>query len=139
MKLFVAEAGSPEIVHLAESSSLGEVSVSALAAVEVRSAIRRRERAGDITQTHAVSAIASLAAELRRVIEHQVTEAVLTRAETIIDRHTLRTLDALQLATALLANEQLPGDESMEFVCSDSRLLEAASLEGLAAWNPETM
>lgn len=50
----------------------------------------------------------------------------------LIDRHNLRTLDALHLATALLLRPLM-----VTFVCSDNQLLEAAIQEGLTGFNPE--
>jgi predicted nucleic acid-binding protein len=138
IKLFVAEQGSQEMVLLVERMSDQEKTISALTPVEIRSAIRRRERAGEITTGHATSAIASLTAESRRLIEHPLSSAVVTRALAIIDVHALRALDAFQLATALLVREALAPSEELKFICSDLRLLEAAEREGLATWDPTT-
>lgn len=46
----------------------------------------------------------------------------------ILRFHPMRAADALQLAAALVAAENDPG--SLEFVCMDRRLSQAAQLEG---------
>jgi len=125
------------MVRLVEGAAENEISISAIAVVEVRSAIRRRERAGEISPAHAVSAVASLGAESRRSLEHAVSKAVIARAAILIDKHALRALDALQLATAVLTNESLIAGEVVNCICSDLRLLSAAAAEGLTTWNPE--
>ncbi len=56
--------------------------------------------------------------------------------EAIIDRHRLRTLDAIQLSSALLA---VGGQPQVVFVSADVRLLRAAQSEGLAALDPTTL
>lgn len=66
-----------------------------------------------------------------------LSEAVLDQAGDLIKRRGLRSLDSLQLASALhFGKYLLPGD-SLLFITSDQRLLEAAAAEGLATWNPE--
>jgi hypothetical protein len=81
--------------------------VSVLALIEVRSAIRRRQRTGDISTVDAESAIAALVGESRRVIEQPVTAVVVQFASALVDRQDLRALDSLQLASALLARGSL--------------------------------
>jgi predicted nucleic acid-binding protein len=59
-------------------------------------------------------------------------------AQDLIKNHALsrqlRTLDALQLTVALHSHQTVPIDH---FVCSDQRLCDVATLEGLAVINPE--
>ena len=52
-----------------------------------------------------------------------------------IRRHPLRSLDALQLASALVARTLALGDE-LVFVTADTRLAAVASLEGFSFVNP---
>ncbi len=49
--------------------------------------------------------------------------------------HTLRAADAFQLAAAFLASEGRPA--SLEFVCFDERLIDAARREGFRVVQPE--
>ena len=55
-------------------------------------------------------------------------EAIRARADRLLGIHPLRTSDALQLAAALSAAEENPGD--VPFVTLDERLAEAARKEG---------
>ncbi len=61
---------------------------------------------------------------------HEVSDAlaVRQRALPLLARHSLRAADAGQLAAALLASEDKPS--TLEFVCLDERLRDAAEREG---------
>ena len=135
-KLFVSEPGSEAVIKVAAASADAEKAASALTAVEIRSAIRRRQFAGDTTQADADEAIACLQAESQRIIEHPVSATVFSVASSLLDRQRLRALDAIQLATALLASAALRPHDELQFICSDERLNAAASAEGLAVWDP---
>jgi predicted nucleic acid-binding protein len=100
MKLFVAERGSEALIGVVEGLKDSEMAISALAVVEVRSGIRRREREKRFLPATPLQQ--SLRLEASRLAERAVTSAVALCAATIIDAHALRALDALQLATALV-------------------------------------
>lgn len=110
--------------------------ISALAALEVRSAIRRRQSSGDTPAAAAEQALAVLTSERRRLVEHPVTSQVLDEASAVIDRRNLRALDALQLATALIAARAFNDKDEVHFVVSDQKLMNAAREEGLHGWDP---
>lgn len=137
MKLFVAETGSATMASLSENTEDRFKVISALAFVEVRSALRRRERSGELFHADVDQALLALAEEARRLVEHPLSARVMVEAAAIVDRRALRSLDALQLATAIVAREMEASFEVMTFVCSDERLLEAATLEKFAILNPE--
>ena len=139
VKLFVAETGSPELIDFVTRSEDRSRFVSVLAPLEVRSAIRRREAMGDIRPQDARQALHSLSEEMRRLVEHPISEQILSEAAALVDRHSLRALDAIQLASALLAKLTLRLQDSLTFVASDQRLLEAALKEGLATWDPSVV
>jgi hypothetical protein len=63
---------------------------------------------------------------------------VVDTAQRMADQHPLRSYDAVQLATAWLANRKLiqEGIESLIFICADNSLLEIAQAEGLRIDNP---
>ena len=111
---------------------------SVLAIVEVRSAIRRRQYAGDLARTSAEQAVSSLDVESRRVVQHPVTSPVLATATALVDRQNLRALDSIQLATAMVARDAQNQANEVLFVSSDQRLLEAAASEGFSVWDPTT-
>jgi hypothetical protein len=49
--------------------------------------------------------------------------------------YSLRALDAIHLASAVVARSLLSREE-MRFVCSDKELTEAAQKEGFTIWDP---
>jgi uncharacterized protein len=125
------------MIDLFDRSDEHTLLVSVLAAVEVRSAVRRRQRVGDISGIDADSVIANLVQETGRIVEHPITAAAIAQATGLIDRHGLRALDSVQLASAMIARSGLPQTDSLTFVASDLKLLESAQREGLLVWNPE--
>jgi predicted nucleic acid-binding protein len=109
--------------------------VSALAQTEARSAICRLCKGNRMSPSEAALALDSLADELRRIIEQPVNPPVLEAANTLIDRHYLRALDAVQLGCAIVARDLLAAP-NMRFIASDKTLLDAAHAEGFDIWNP---
>lgn len=109
--------------------------VSALAQIEARSAIRRLCKGSRMDSSEASLALDSLSAEMRRMIEQPVNPPVLEAASTLIDRHYLRSMDAVQLGCAIVARDLLAAPD-MRLVASDKELLEAAQKEGFDTWNP---
>ncbi|MDQ2926414.1 MAG: type II toxin-antitoxin system VapC family toxin [Acidobacteriota bacterium] len=108
--------------------------VSALAQIEARSAICRLRKANRMTSDEASIALDSIAAEVRRMIEQPINPPVLEAASTLVERHYLRALDAVQLGCAIVARDLLAAPE-MRMVASDSDLLKAAKKEGFETWN----
>lgn len=103
--------------------------------LESRSAIRRREREGDILGEDAGRILQQIDADSSSIFLVQLlTSAVIEEAARLIDRHLLRAYDALQLAGCLVVRHSPPGP--LTFVCADVRLCEAGSLEGLTVLNP---
>ncbi len=124
------------MIQLFESVEDHHKAISALAPLEVRSAIRRRQSNGDISSAAADQAFAVLSGERRRLVEHPITSQVLDEASDLIDRQNLRALDALQLATALVAAQAFDAEDDVHFVVSDQKLMTAAIAEGLRGWDP---
>jgi predicted nucleic acid-binding protein len=108
----------------------GRKLVSDLARVEFHSAVVRRRRAGDLREAEARELLALFASKWRLYGVVTVSDSVLERASGVIDRTGLRTLDAIQLASALAAAEGDP--EPLRFGSLDARLNSAAKAEGLA-------
>ena len=111
--------------------------ISALVRIEARSAISRLRKGNRMTPAEAVGLLETLAAEARRMIEQPINPPVLEAAGTLVDRHSLRTLDAIQLGSAIVARDLLAAPD-MRFIASDDNLLEAAEAEGFSIWNPLT-
>jgi hypothetical protein len=64
--------------------------------------------------------------------------SVIDQATRLLERHPLRAYDAIHLAMALIANEQLLTNNlsPLTFLSADQRLNEVAVVEGLAVDNP---
>jgi predicted nucleic acid-binding protein len=113
-------------------------SVSVLATLEVRSALERRLRFGEIGPDSFATALQDLLQTLLRFSVISIDSLVVDLAARLIGPHQLRSLDALQLASALLVQDEVPAADSFLFIASDHRLLAAAFAENLPTWDPAT-
>jgi len=135
VKLYVQEPGTDRLLPLVSDRPEDRFAILAISVVEVRSAIRRRQRAGDIDVSAATAILKSVQSHMEtRFIRQMINETVIDTALEMIDRYALRAYDAVQLAGCLV----LCGiaAEAFTFVCSDHRLLEAARSERLAVLDP---
>jgi uncharacterized protein len=136
VKLYVLEPGTDRLLQLASNLSENRLAVLAISPVEVRSAIRRRERAGDIDSKTAGLILDRLRQHLEaRFLRQALNDTVLDGALEMIDRYALRAYDAIQLA-GCLALRTAAGTDLPTFVCSDRQLLEAARSELLSVLDP---
>ena len=135
LKLYIEEDGTDRVTHVVEDAEDGQVIILDLAPVEARSAIRRRQREGDIDGADADRVLRRIEDDASSLFLVQPsTSAVMEEAARLIDRHPLRAYDALQLAGCLVVRQGMPGP--VTFVCADGRLCEAAANEGLTTLNP---
>ena len=104
--------------------------------VEVYSALRRRERGGELPPAHASDALAARGREFSLMTEQPLNSSVVEAAKQLIDRHALRALDAIQLATCWIGR-LTSGITDIVFVASDQILLKAADAEGFQTFDPE--
>ena len=134
-KLFVQEQGTSALIRLMEAVEDNRKLISASTPLEVYAAIRRRERAGDISAHDATTALEILRIEAARMVQEPLNPAVLEAARQLLDRTTLRWPDTLQLAAALVARDMFQGTEIL-FVSASPQLLEAAKAEGFHTIDP---
>jgi hypothetical protein len=135
-KLFVQEPGTDVLIRLMESVEDNRKLIAASAPLEVYAALRKRERAGDISSADATAAFEILRIESARMVQEPLNPAVLEAARQLLDRTRLRWTDALQLGAALVARDMFRGTEII-FVSASPLLLEAARAEGFHAVDPE--
>lgn len=136
VKLYVLEPGTDRLLHLASNASENRLVVLEVSPVEVRSAIRRRERAGDISPDTASLILDRLQQHMEsRFLRQVLDDTVLDGALEMIDRYALRAYDAIQLA-GCLALKIATGTEHPTFVCSDHQLLAAAHSELIPVLDP---
>jgi predicted nucleic acid-binding protein len=136
VKLYIREPGTDQLLRLANRAVHHRFAVLSLAQVELRSAIRKRERMKDVEGPLASQLIARFEQHLEtKYVSQPVNSTVLDAAKALVDRYALRAYDAIQLA-GCLALARGAGDLAPTFVCADRELLHAAASEGLAVINP---
>jgi predicted nucleic acid-binding protein len=136
VKLYVREPGSERLLRLAARVTNHRFAVLALSRVEMHSAIRRREREGDIDAAIADRLLSQFEQHLEsRFIKQVLNDQLIDLATSLVRQNALRAFDAVQLAGCLMLKENSASDEP-SFVCSDQRLLQAAEMEGLACLDP---
>jgi uncharacterized protein len=136
VKLYVREPGSERLLRLAARVNNHRFAVLALSRVEMHSAIRRRQREGDIDAAIADRLLSQFEQHLEsRFIKQLLNDQVIDLATSLVQRNALRAYDAVQLAGCLVLKENSASDEP-SFVCSDQRLLQAAEMEGLGCLDP---
>ena len=137
VKFYHQEAGTDQVEALFRQSD-NLLIVSELAGVELYSTVARKLRTGEITEA-AFEAIRKNFDDdcKRRFVVTPLSATVSQKAKELLRKYgkvkALRSLDALHLGACSLAL----ADASLIFVCSDSRLLDIAALEGHAVLNPE--
>jgi predicted nucleic acid-binding protein len=124
--LIVPERTSPSLQRLYAADPV--VFAWWSADVECASAIVRRQRAGALSPAVVDGAFVRLNALRAGWHEVEPSEDVREFAKRLLRVHDLRAADALQLAAAVFAAETRPS--TLEFVCLDDRLVEAARREG---------
>jgi predicted nucleic acid-binding protein len=135
VKLYIRESGTERVLQLAANAN-HKLVVLALAQVELHSAVRRRQRAGDIPDPMADGLLRSFARHIEsKFLRQPINDSVLEAALRLIGLYPLRAYDAVQLAGCLIFKASA-GVESPVFVTADHDQLQAAEAEGLVAMNP---
>jgi uncharacterized protein len=139
VKGYVAERGSGRILKLLEEGADHDLYFSRIGTVEVAAALFRRARAGGTQPGEVLFAMSRLREDIQdlyRIVEFGMATA--DQAIEVAERHRLRAYDCLQLATALLLQEQrVPFELSpLVLVSSDAELNAAAEGEGLNIEDP---
>ena len=128
IKLFVQEAGTDRLIELMETTEDNRKLISAGTPLEVYAALKRRERSGAISAADSEAARNILRIEAARMVQQPLNPAVLEASRQLLDRHELRSGDALQLGAACVAREMFQG-MGIVFVSSEPRLLQAVKAE----------
>jgi uncharacterized protein len=136
VKLYVDEPGTRRLLQLAAGAASNQLAILSLSQIELRSAIRRRERTGEITHAGAQQILVSFQRHLEgRFLRQVVTDSILDSAGVLVDRHALRAYDSVQLAGYLVLRANSTSSPPT-FVCSDRALLLAAQNEGGEVLDP---
>jgi uncharacterized protein len=136
VKLYVREIGTERLLRLAARTNNHRFAILALTRVEMHSAIRRRQREGDIDGSAAERLLSQFEQHLEsRFVKQVLNDSLIDLATSLVSRHALRAYDAVQLAGCLMLKQNSASDEP-SFVCSDQRLLQAAEKEAISCFDP---
>jgi uncharacterized protein len=136
VKLYVRENGTNRLLSLADRSAGNRLAILSLSQVELRSAIRRREKNGEIPVQVAAQLLFAFQRHLEtRFVTQAITDRLLDVSSALVDSYRLRAFDALQLAGYTLLRDPA-GTDAPIFVCADRELLSAAKQEGASILDP---
>ncbi len=127
VKLYVEEPGSE---HVHTLSARNRPLSSVILSVEVVSALARRQRSGDLSGEARNAALGNFRKDLPSFDLVELTADIRQRAEAALLSYSLRTLDAIHIASALFMREAL-SLTGLPFITSDRRQQEGAVLAGL--------
>ena len=137
VKLYVDEPGTDTMIELTVANQRNQFAILAATKTELHSAVRRRERQGDLDSRNTDRILHEFSRHLETMFVRQaVSDPVIDLAALLVQYHPLRANDALQLAGCLVlrAGAWL----TPVFACSDRALLRAAGAEGLVCFDPTT-
>jgi predicted nucleic acid-binding protein len=138
VKLYVYESGTERLLGLTASDAGHRFAILSLAQVEFRSAIRRRQRGGEIPDHAADGLIESFRRHSEgKFLIQSFSDSLLDVALALIDSYPLKGYDAVQLAGYLMLRS-ISGTEEPTFVCADKVLLSAARNEGCPVLDPSS-
>lgn len=132
-KRYINEDGSNAVRDIVRQDTF--IFISTLTTVEMRSLLYRRLNMGSLKLARVARIDAAFQAHLRhRYAVVNFSDSMSQEAIRIVRTYQLRTLDALQLASALEAQRrlQLP----LTFVAADVKLLAAAQAETFSTFSP---
>jgi predicted nucleic acid-binding protein len=139
VKRYVNEIGSGWVTGILSLPARNSIHVARITAVEVVSAITRRQRSGGYSAASAASLLASFRHDL--AMQYQlvaITPRLLTSAMALTEKHALRGYDAVQLAAAMQVNRRRRSRRAsaLTVVTADVELNAAAVAEGLLVEDP---
>lgn len=126
VKLYVEEANSRETRLLAQTAEV--IATSRIAYVEAHAALARKRRDRGLTRAQYRSVIQELDQDWDSYFVVDVSQSLVQAAGSFAERHSLRALDAIHLASAVALRERAA---AVAFHCFDARLTSAARHEGL--------
>jgi hypothetical protein len=138
-KRYVQEIGTAWVRALTAPEANHVLLTARITTVELYSALARRRREGTVPAE--MCDVAARAFTSHSISDYEFVEldaSVIDLARDLLWRHPLRAYDAVQLASALIANRALEASDLLPliFVSADTRLNTAAEDEELAVDNP---
>lgn len=139
VKRHVTEAGSRWVKSLVRAKAGHRLYIARITAVEVTSAITRRQHGGDLSAAQGAAIIGHFRRHLaQRYTVIELTPAIFAEAMLLARKHRLRAYDAVQLAVALDLNERRrdAGFGPITLLSADQPLNAAATAEGMTVDDP---
>lgn len=138
-KRYVQETGTAWIRRLTAPTAGHILLTARITMVEIYSALARRRREGSVSAADCKVAAQAFAAH--SATEYEFVELdlnIVASARDLLERYPLRAYDAVQLASALVANRTLVAAQlaGLVFLSADDRLNAIAAAEGLDVDNP---
>jgi predicted nucleic acid-binding protein len=141
VKRHVNETGSKWVRSLTRPNTPAPLFIGHITAVEVFSAITRRQRGGILSSAQAAAILGHFRRHLtQRYNVLELTPSLITAAMSMARTHGLRAYDAVQLTAALEVNRQRQafGLQAVTLVSADQELNAAAWAEGLTVEDPNS-
>ncbi|WP_254535962.1 type II toxin-antitoxin system VapC family toxin [Halomarina litorea] len=128
VKRYHEEPGTETIDRILDAER-NHVVISSLSVVEAASAFRRKHNRGELTEVEMEGLVGAFFAEaLDEFVIVPLADVPQERSLDLVLVDDLRTLDSLQLATALDLAESV---EDLQFVCADRELVAVAANHGI--------
>ncbi len=132
IKKYHAEKGTEAIDRIFSEEDKAIV-ISSICITEMVSAMNRKKEDKTISKNDLDVALSRFFQDaLKEFLILELDDGHIKDSVTLVLKHGLRTLDALQLSVAIGLRESKP-----IFVCADKKLVSVAEKEGLKAINPE--
>lgn len=145
VKRYALEDGRKWVQGITDPAAANRIYIARITGAEVIAAIMQNVREGDTTAADAAKVLADFKydfANQYQIIE--ITDVVVTRAMTLIEGHTLKGYDGVQLAAAVELNNlaltvglPIAGAPALILVSSDKQVNRAGAAEGLIVDNPQ--
>ncbi len=145
VKRYALEDGRLWVQSITDPAAVNRIYVARITGAEVIAAIKVKERDGHFNAADAAKVIADFRhdfANQYQIIE--ITDAVVTRAMSLIETRVLKGYDGVQLAAAVEINNLITaigmpasGAPALTLIAADKQLNTAALAEGLAVENPQ--
>ena len=134
-KRYITETGSAWVRSWAQPTTHNIIVISDLAAVEMFSLLTRRVREGTLTASNemVLRNVFMLHVE-KEYLTVPLEYSVLAQARNLVTKYPLRTLDAIQLASAIRASQLLA--EPITFISAGRNLQSASAAEGFSTDDP---
>src|SRR3990167_10604575 len=130
VKCYMTERDSPAVLALAERAEL--VATSLVSRTEVAAAVAKAVRLGWLSSESGRKAHGTFLSQWTDFLRIPLTEALLSRADTLAWDYAFRAYDAIQLASALTWQESV--GRPVTLATFDRELWDAGQTAGLRVW-----